>query len=72
MQVDSDDAALSRSASVQPPHEGENGTPMRRSVPQRDKGKGKERTGAVRVKEEPTVVNINEASHLNEIGRAHV
>ena len=42
MQLDSDDAMLSRSNSVQPLTEGENGTDIR-SLSRRDKGKGKER-----------------------------
>ncbi|KAF7796545.1 hypothetical protein EIP86_007725 [Pleurotus ostreatoroseus] len=56
MQVDSDDAMLSRSNSVQLMEEGENGSTGRRG---RDKGKGKERVAPVRVKEEPAAVSLN-------------
>lgn len=59
MQVDSDDAMLSRSNSLQPVDEGENGAVGRRGMARRDKGKGKERTSAVRVKEEPSTVSLN-------------
>ncbi|GJE97073.1 hypothetical protein PsYK624_132830 [Phanerochaete sordida] len=58
MQVDSDDAMLSRSNSVQPGDE--DGPPTRRGSLRRDiKGKGKERAGQVRVKEEPETVSLS-------------
>lgn len=67
MQVDSDDAMLSRSNSVQLPEDGEPGVATRRSSLRRDKGKGKERVAPVRVKEEPAVVSLctNESPLLN-------
>ena len=66
MQLDSDDAMLSRSNSVQPLTEGENGTDIR-SLSRRDKGKGKERGVTVRVKEEAITLplNANDPPHLN-------
>lgn len=73
MQVDSDDAMLSRSNSVQPPNEGNGATNPRRSVPRRDKGKGKERVGAVRIKEEPVTIPliVNEPPLLNTAVSRH-
>ncbi|KAJ3553344.1 hypothetical protein NM688_g3662 [Phlebia brevispora] len=69
MQVDSDDAMLSRSNSVQLPDDGENDSSSRRSTSRRDKGKGKEKERGlgVRVKEEPAAVslNANESNYLN-------
>ena len=64
MQIDSDDAMLSRSNSVQPMEEGENSAAGRRG---RDKGKGKERVAPVRVKEEPAAVLLNttDSTHVN-------
>ena len=67
MQVDSDDAMLSRSNSVQPPHEEEGHMELRRSVPRRDKGKGKERVSGLRGGDEPSEgpLGANDASHPN-------
>lgn len=59
MQVDSDDNMMSRSNSVQLGDDGEQISSTRRSSVRRDtKGKGKERVGQVRIKEEPTAVSL--------------
>ena len=60
LQVDSDDNMKSRSNSVQLGDEGEQISSMRHSAIRRDpKGKGKERAGQVRVKEEPSTVSLS-------------
>ncbi len=58
-QLDSDDAMLSRSNSVQNIDEGDSIMVTRRSASRRDKGKGKERGAPVKVKEEPMTVSLN-------------
>lgn len=58
MQVDSDDAMLSRSNSVQPGDE-ETASNRRGSLRRDVKGKGKERAAQVRVKEEPETVSLS-------------
>lgn len=59
MQVDSDDAELSRSNSLVPITEDpESVSSSMRSSSRRDKGKGKEKAVAVRIKEEPATATV--------------
>lgn len=75
MQVDSDDASLSRSNSVQLGEEGEEISSVRRSSLRRDlKGKGKERATQVKIKDEPTTVSLSlhDTSFSNQTVRASI
>ena len=58
MQIDSDDAGFSRANSITP-HEEQEPVSFLRIGARQDKGKGKERAGGARVKEEPGVASLS-------------